>query len=93
MKSLIDKRFGCSLKQADTILNKDEETLRQKHVFGKESAEQLQQTVFFHACKVFGLRGFEKHHDSQCKKFKIGETALGDLFSSREGPGRPKKAA
>lgn len=30
MKSLIDKGYGCSLKQADPILPKDEETLWQK---------------------------------------------------------------
>lgn len=33
MKSLIDKIFGCNLKQTDPILNKDKENLRQKRVF------------------------------------------------------------
>lgn len=47
IKSLIDKEgFECSLKQADPILSKDEETLWQKHVFGKKSAEQLQHNRF-----------------------------------------------
>lgn len=77
MKSLIDKGFGCSLKQADPILPKDEETLWQKHVFGKESAEQLLHTVFFYACKVFGLRGYDEHHDLQCEQFTIGEDSAG----------------
>lgn len=85
MKSLIDKGFGCSLKQADPILPKDEETLWQKHVFGKESAEQLQHTVFFYACKVFGLRGYDEHHDLQCEQFTIGEDSAGRFiqFSGR----------
>nr|XP_019920759.2 uncharacterized protein KIAA1958 [Crassostrea gigas] len=85
MKSLIDKGFGCSLKQADPILPKDEETLWQKHVFGKESAEQLLHTVFFYACKVFGLRGYDEHHDLQCEQFTIGEDSAGRFiqFSGR----------
>ena len=77
MKSLIDRGFGCNLKQADPILPKDEETLWQKHVFGKESGEQLQHTVFFYACKVFGLRGYDEHHNLQCEQFKIGEDSNG----------------
>eukprot|EP00105_Crassostrea_gigas_P007334 XP_011421538.1 PREDICTED: uncharacterized protein KIAA1958-like [Crassostrea gigas] len=85
MKSLIDKGFRCSLKQADPILPKDEETLWQKHVFGKESAEQLQHTVFFYACKVFGVRGYDEHHDLQCEQFTIGEDSAGRFiqFSGR----------
>ncbi|XP_061195452.1 uncharacterized protein LOC133203697 [Saccostrea echinata] len=77
MKSLIDKGLGCDVKQADPILPQDEETLWLKSVFGRETAEQLQHTVFFYACKLFGLRGYDEHHSLQCEQFKIGEDSAG----------------
>lgn len=84
MKSFIDKGSGCSLKQADPILPKHKETLWQKHVFGKESAEQLQHTVFFNACKVFGLKGYDEHHDLQFEQFTIGEDSAGRFIQFTE---------
>lgn len=62
-----------------------------KHIFGKEIAEQLQQTLF---CMHFGPRVYDEHHDLQCElQLKIGRTALCDSFSSREEPERPTEPA
>jgi hypothetical protein len=77
MKSLMDKGLGCEVKQADPILQQDEETLWMKHVFGRETAEELQHTVFFYVCKMFGLRGHDEHHDLRCEQFKVSEDSHG----------------
>ena len=72
MKSLVNKGLGCEIKQADPILPDDEVKLWELGVFGRENGEQLQHTMFFYACKLFGLRGCDEHHDLMCEQFKIG---------------------
>ena len=56
-----------SSRQADPIWPEDEEKLWQKGVFGKENSEQLQHTMFFYSCKLFGLRACDEHHKLLCE--------------------------
>lgn len=80
MKSLIELGIGCTTKQADSILPEDEAKLWDVGVFGKKNAEQLQKTIFFYACKIFGLRGCDEHHNLECEQFTIGSDKLGKFI-------------
>lgn len=80
MKSLIELGIGCTTKQADPILPEDEAKLWDVGVFGKKNAEQLQKTIFFYACKIFGLRGCDEHHNLECEQFTIGSDKLGKFI-------------
>lgn len=71
MKELL--QTGIGTKQAQAVLTEDEEVLWEKGVFGNSTAKALQSTVFFYACKLFALRGHDKHHQLQCDQFAIGE--------------------
>ncbi|XP_061180579.1 uncharacterized protein LOC133189188 [Saccostrea echinata] len=86
MKSLIEKGIGCITKKADPILPEDEAKLWDVGVFGKKNAEQLQKTIFFYACKIFGLRGCDEHHNLECEQFTIGSDQLEKFieFTGRE---------
>ena len=55
MKELLKQGFGTKVKQAQPILPEDESKLWENGVFGDKTAETLQCTVFFYACKLFGL--------------------------------------
>ena len=72
MKTLFNKGLGCKVKQAAPITRDDEAKLWDMNVFGKDNAEQLQQTIFLYASKLFGLRGCDEHHDLQSEQFKVG---------------------
>lgn len=72
MKTLFNKGLGCKVKQADPITRDDETKLWDMNVFGKDNAEQLQQTIFLYASKLFGLRGCDEHHDLESEQFKVG---------------------
>lgn len=61
------------VKQAQAVLPEDEKVLWEKGVFGNSTAEALQSTVFFYACKLFALRGHDEHHQLKCDQFAIGE--------------------
>lgn len=80
MKSLIDRGVGCEIRQADPIWPEDEEKLWQESVFGKENSEQLQHTLFFYSCKLFGLRACDEHHKLQCEQFSIGNDVHGQFI-------------
>jgi hypothetical protein len=80
MKTLLDKGFGTTVKQADPIMPDDEDKLWTDKVFGMDTAEQLQKTVFFYASKLFGLRGCDEHHDLKCEQFSIGEDNMGKFI-------------
>ncbi|XP_062585825.1 uncharacterized protein LOC134247485 [Saccostrea cucullata] len=80
MKSLVDRGLGCEIRQADPIWPKDEEKLWQENVFGKENSEQLQHTMFFYSCKLFGLRACDEHHKLQCEQFSIGNDIHGQFI-------------
>lgn len=73
MKHLLDQGLGTKTKQADPVSNEDEEKLWEKGVFGMKNSKSLQYTVFFYACKLFGLRGRDEHRNLQCNQFEIGE--------------------
>lgn len=73
MKELLQMGFGTKVKQAQAVLPEDEKVLWEKGVFGNSTAEALQSTVFFYACKLFALRGHDEHHQLQCDQFAIGE--------------------
>jgi len=72
IKTLFNKGLGYKVKQADPITRDDEAKLWDMNVFGKDNAEQLQQTIFFYASKLFGLRGCDEHHDLQSEQFEVG---------------------
>jgi hypothetical protein len=69
-----------SSRQADPIWPEDEEKLWQKGVFGKENSEQLQHTMFFYSCKLFGLRACDEHHKLLCEQFSIGNDIHGQYI-------------
>ena len=77
IKTLLSKGHGCTVKQADPITREDEEKLWDAKVFGRESAEQLQHTVFFYASKLFGLRGCGEHHELKCEQFEVNADSKG----------------
>lgn len=65
--------LGTKVKQAQALLHEDEKVLWEKGVFGISTAEALQSTVFFYACKLFALMGHDEHHQLQCDQFAIEE--------------------
>ncbi|CAC5417134.1 unnamed protein product [Mytilus coruscus] len=73
MKMLIEKGIRCEIKQAEPITQEQEESMWRENVFGKESAEMLQRTMFFYSAKLFGLRACDEHHDLQCSQFVVGD--------------------
>ena len=66
MKNLLKRGLGTKTKQAEPIMPEDEQIIWEKGVFGHETEEKLQCTMFFYNCKLFGLRGHEEHHDLDC---------------------------
>lgn len=74
--------------QADAILPEDEAKLWDVGVFEKKNAEQLQKTIFFYACKIFGLRGCDEHHTWIANSLPLDQTSWGNLFSLQVG--KPK---
>ena len=77
MKELLARGVGTKVKQAEQLFPEDEENIWEKGIFGAKNAETLQCTVFFYACKVFGLRGHDEHRDLMCDQFTIGEDTDG----------------
>lgn len=63
MKSLVAQGIGTTTRQADPILPEQEDILWEKEVLGSSSAKSVQNTVFFYACKVFGLLGCDEHRE------------------------------
>jgi len=85
MKQLLSFGFGTTTKQAQPLTVEDELVLWEKGVFGDSNAESLQWTVFFYACKLFGLRGHNEHHALQCEQFEIGIDDKGGKFLEFHG--------
>ena len=77
MKNLLQKGHGTTVKQADPITQEEEEKLWNLGVFGVSDPQALQYTVFFYACKLFGLRGCDEHRDLKCSQFEIGQDKTG----------------
>lgn len=77
MKELLSKGFGTKVKRADPLSLQDEENLWQKGIFGMTNSVSLQHTVFFYACKLFGLRGRDEHRNLDCSQFEIGTDQTG----------------
>ena len=77
MKDLLQKGHGTTVKQADPITQEDEEKLWNLGVFGVSDPQTLQYTVFFYACKLFGLRGRDEHRDLKCSQFEIDQDKKG----------------
>ena len=77
MKDLLKRGLGTKTKQAEPIMPEDEQIIWEKGVFGNETAEKLQCTMFFYNCKLFGLRGHDEHHDLDCTQFITGEDTHG----------------
>ena len=77
MKDLLSNGLGTKVKQAEPILPEDECVIWEKGVFGDKSAESLQCTMFFYACKLFGLRGHDEHRGLTCEQFVLGSDIHG----------------
>ncbi|CAG2231101.1 unnamed protein product [Mytilus edulis] len=77
MKYLLAKGLGTKQKKADAISEEDEEILWSSGVFGQSNSTTLQYTVFYYACKMFGLRGRDEHRNLQCSQFELGEDGKG----------------
>lgn len=80
MKELLSKGYGSKIKQAQPLLPDDESVIWEKGVFGDCNAETLQCTIFFYACKLFGLRGHDEHHALDCDQFLVGEDHRGKFI-------------
>ncbi|KAL5015045.1 hypothetical protein ScPMuIL_009315 [Solemya velum] len=76
MKELLSNGHGTTTKQAQPLMPEDEK-LWQNNVFGSDTAESLQATMFFYSCKLFGLRGHDEHHDLKCDQFSVGTDQYG----------------
>ncbi|XP_052679523.1 uncharacterized protein LOC128160267 isoform X1 [Crassostrea angulata] len=72
MKELLSKGLGTKVRQADPILQEDEEKFWSQKVFGMHSSKALQYTVFFYNCKLFGLRAYDEHKSLECDQFDLG---------------------
>ncbi|CAG2192830.1 5-phosphohydroxy-L-lysine phospho-lyase,Alanine--glyoxylate aminotransferase 2-like,Ethanolamine-phosphate phospho-lyase homolog 1,Ethanolamine-phosphate phospho-lyase [Mytilus edulis] len=77
MKYLLAKGLGTKQKKANAISEEDEEMLWSSGVFGQSNSTTLQYTVFYYACKMFGLRGRDEHRNLQCSQFELGEDGKG----------------
>lgn len=80
MKSLVAQGIGTTTGQDDPILPEQEDILWEKEVLGSNSAKSLQNTVFFYACKVFGLRGCDQHRELMCKQFILNSDDQGKFI-------------
>jgi hypothetical protein len=81
MKSLVAQGIGTTTRQADPILPEQENVLWEKGILGSSSAKSLQNTVFFYACKVFGLRGWDEHRELKCEQFVLGSDVKGNFIN------------
>lgn len=81
MRTLNEKGLGLTVKRADPILPEQEDKLWEKRVFGQGSGEQLQLTIFFYVCKLFGLRTREDHHLLNVDQFSVGEDGDGRFIN------------
>ncbi|XP_055956187.1 zinc finger MYM-type protein 2-like [Patella vulgata] len=77
MKELVSKGVGCKPKTADPVSNEDEDKLWNSGVFGFTNSTSLQYTVFFYACKLFGLRGRDEHRHLEADQFELGNDKNG----------------
>lgn len=80
MKSLVAQGIGTTTQQADPILPEQEDILWEKEVLGSSSAKSLQNTGFFYACKVFGLRGCDEHRERMCEQFILNSDDQGKFI-------------
>ena len=72
MKDLLSNSLGTKVKKADPILPDDECVILENGVLDDKSAESLQCTMRFYACKLFGLRGHYEHRNLTCEQFTVG---------------------
>lgn len=61
MKELAFQEIGVSVKQADPLTPKQDYVLWNKNFLGPHSSKSYIITVFYYNCKLFGLRGPNKH--------------------------------
>ncbi|ESO98023.1 hypothetical protein LOTGIDRAFT_174460 [Lottia gigantea] len=82
MKELVSQGVGCKPKTADPVSNEDEYKLWNSGVFGFTNSTSLQYTVFFYACKLFGLRGRDEHRHLEADQFELGQRCLCTVFKT-----------
>lgn len=91
MKSLVAQGIRTTKRQADPILLEQEDILWEKEVFCSRFAKSIQNTVFFYAYKVFGLRECDEHRKLMCKQFILNSDDRGNSFSSWADKEKPTR--
>lgn len=77
MKSLVAQGIRTTKRQANPILLEQEDILWEKEVFCSRFAKSIQNTVFFYAYKVFGLRECDEHRKLMCRQFILNSDDRG----------------
>lgn len=80
MQDLLENGIGTEIKQAEPVSAEDENKLWDLGIFGDRDAKTLQLTVFFYACKLFGLRGRDEHRSLQASQFHVGNDSRGKFI-------------
>lgn len=76
MKSLVAQGIGTTTRQADLILPEQEDILWEKEAVPLSPYK----TLFFYACKVFGLRGCDEHRELMCEQFILNSDDQGKFI-------------
>lgn len=76
MKSLVAQGIGTTTRQADPILPEQEDILWEKEAVPLSPYK----TLFFYACKVFGLRGCDEHRELMCEQFILNSDYQGKFI-------------
>ena len=80
MKDLTYRGIGLRIKQSDIFTEAEELFMWANDIFGNDSSEVLQYTLYFYNSKLFGLRGREEHHDLNVTDFCMGSDSDGRKF-------------
>ena len=78
MKELFTRGIGTEIKPA--VIPQDEAKIWDNGVFGLNSAESLQYTMYLYNCQLFGFRAYDEHRDLMCNQFKIGKDSVGKFI-------------
>ena len=71
MKWVTQQVIDSKLKQAAHITSDNEDKLWSSGVFGYDSAKQLQNTVYFYNCKLFGMRARDEHYPLETSQITV----------------------
>lgn len=63
IRELLSEGLGTKVRQADPIFPEEGGKIWTRGIFGLDSSQALQYTVFLYNCKIFGLRAFNEHRN------------------------------